>query len=75
MSTGPEPYHCSVSAKGLPFVAFMYTNCEKACHGEGAVKVYVGGANYDYRSQTWLTPTLYPLPSDYTPPKALILKE
>ena len=75
MSTGPEPYHCSVSAKGLPFVAFMYTNCEKACQGEGAVKVYVGGANYDFRSQTWLTPTLYPLPSQYTPPKALILKE
>ena len=75
MSTGPEPYHCSVSAQGLPFVSFMYTDCTKACQGERAIKVYIGGAHYDYSAQTWGTPTLYPLPSDYTPPKALSPKD
>ena len=74
MNTGPEPYHCSVSAKGLPFVSFMYTNCTRACQGEGAVKVYVGGAHYDFSAQKWQTPTLYPLPSDYTPSKAFAPK-
>lgn len=67
----PEPYHCAVSAKGLPFVSFMYTDCAKACRGEGAVKVYVGGAHYDHMKQAWQTPKLYPLPKGYKQPEGL----
>ena len=67
----PEPYHCAVSANGLPFVSFMYTDCTKACQGERALKVYVGGGNYDYMSQRWERPRLRPLPKGYTPPKGL----
>ena len=71
MLSGPEPYHCSVSAKGLPFVSFMYTDCSKACQGEGALKVYVSGAHYDYSEQRWKTPSLYPLPKGYQLPKGM----
>ena len=67
----PEPYRCAVSAKGLPFVSFMYTDCTKACQGEGALKVYVGGGNYDYSRQRWERPTLQPLPKGYIPSKGL----
>ena len=70
----PEPYHCAVSANDLPFVSFMYTDCAKACRGEGAVKVYVGGAHYDHMKQAWQTPKLYPLPKGYEQPQGLYPK-
>ena len=62
LSSVPEPVRCAVSVRGLPDVSFMYTTCESACRGEGAVEVYVGGANYDLSKQTWRRPYRRPPP-------------
>ena len=67
----PEPYQCSVKAKGLPFVWFMFRNCQTACQGARALKVYVDGAHFDDSTQTWLSPRREPLPQNYTLPDGL----
>ena len=38
----PEPFHCATSSLNL-HAGFMFTDCESACAGEGAQKVYIGG--------------------------------
>jgi hypothetical protein len=38
----PEPFHCATSALNLD-AGFMYSDCESACAGEGAQRVYIGG--------------------------------
>ncbi|MEE2756028.1 MAG: hypothetical protein VYA30_05185 [Myxococcota bacterium] len=63
LSSVPEPHRCAVSVRGLPYVSFMYTTCERACRGEGALKVHVGGANYDVSKQRWRRPYRRPPPA------------
>ena len=41
----PEPYHCSISMKGLDGVYFYFDDCEAACAGGKVKVVYAPGSD------------------------------
>ena len=43
MTRVPEPYHCAVTFDGPVPASFLFRDCQRACLGDAALQVYMGG--------------------------------